>query len=206
MQWLQIGSTVHRQPVGRHFRDLRIALAIEHVDEPTLDGELSIEREQKRQARRSLWVDVLFSARLIPAPPKRIVSVLRATFGLAERSRRRVMQKLAKRAVAEQVVVARVEDELVPQVVHDLRGHRDVLLTALQIRQKELTKRVAGQLAILLRQMWVFRAQLVIQAGWQFEVADEFDAAGVPQLHQYDQQPEAKHKCEKDRDRCHTPP
>src|SRR5262245_32434763 len=123
----------HRATRQREFRQLRAILAVERVHEAVFDLQLAIEREQQRQSRRSLWMNVLFAARLPPHSPQTIIPLpIRAP----HRLRRRVMQEAAKRAPAERFVVARVENELVPQVVHDLRWHRDVLLAALEIREE----------------------------------------------------------------------
>ena len=40
-----------------------------------------------------------------------------------------------------------------PQIIRDLRGHRDELAAALQVSQKELAQCACGQLAILERQL-----------------------------------------------------
>lgn len=62
------------------------------------------------------------------------------------------MHEAAERLFAEIIVVPRIQDQLMPQIVRDLRWHGDELATALQVSQKELAQRARRQLTILERQ------------------------------------------------------
>ena len=56
-----------------------------------------------------------------------------------------MVEEAAEGPLAEGLVVLGVQDELVPQVVGDLRGHRHRLQFALQVREDELAQSVRAQ-------------------------------------------------------------
>ena len=90
----------------------------------------------------------------------------------------RVVQEAAEGAAAERVIVARVEDEFVPEIVGDLRRHRDVALAAHQIGEEELPQAARDQRAVLALEAGMMLLQPLEQPARPAEGADEF---GAPQ-------------------------
>src|SRR5215468_5903129 len=128
-----------------------------------------VEREQQRQPRRIFRIDVLFPAALPPYPAQALVV---PAVG-AQHDGRRVMQKAAESLLAEILVFARVEDELVPEVVGDLRRHRDELGAAAQISQEELAQAARDQRTVLAIETGMVLLQPLEQAARPGVVADE---------------------------------
>src|SRR5689334_14112420 len=87
-------------------------LAARMIDKAARNVVLGVEREQERQPRRILRIDVLLPAAIPPHPAQTLI-VLAVR---AQHDRRRMMQKAAKSLLAEILVLAGVEDELVPEV------------------------------------------------------------------------------------------
>ncbi|OGB32761.1 MAG: hypothetical protein A3F78_08160 [Burkholderiales bacterium RIFCSPLOWO2_12_FULL_61_40] len=83
-----------------------------------------------------------------------------------------VVKEAPEGLLAEGLAVPRVEDELVPQVIHRLRRHGHILASDLQVCQKELAQAMGDQLAFLEREMGVPLAQLVEKTLRQGEVPD----------------------------------
>src|ERR1700754_4215265 len=104
-------------------------LAAWMINKAASDLVFGVEREQKRQPRRIFRIDVLLPAAMPPHPPQALVV---PAVG-AQYHGRRVMQKAAKGPLAEILVFARVEDELVPEVVGDPGRHRDVVRDAAHV-------------------------------------------------------------------------
>ncbi|POA59734.1 hypothetical protein C1889_00715 [Pseudomonas sp. FW507-12TSA] len=139
------------------------------------DLQLGIQGEQQRQAAGAGRVDVFLAARLLPGPAQAVVAP--ALGILAQGRRRGVVQELAEGLVAERLVLPGMEDELMPQVVHHLGGHRHIALAALEVGQEELAQPLRHQLAVLEGQLGMPGPQGREQAGRQAEVADEGFAA-----------------------------
>src|SRR6185369_17079577 len=89
-----------------------------------------------------------------------------------------MVEETAEGAAAERVVVARVQDEFMPEVVGDLRGHRDVALAAHQVGEKELPQAARDQRTVLARKTRVMLLQPLEQSARPAKGADEF---GPPQ-------------------------
>ena len=62
------------------------------------------------------------------------------------------MHESAKRIVAKCLVMSRIQNQLMPQIIRDLRGHSDELATAFKVSQKKLAQCASRQLAILDRE------------------------------------------------------
>src|SRR5882724_11730016 len=148
--------------------------AVRLVDESVCDIELAVERKQQRQPRRTDRIDVLVFAAIPPDTAQALVALA----VLGEDDGRGVVEETAERAAAERVVVAGVQDEFVPEIVGDLRGHRDVALAAHQIGEEELPQAPRDQRAVLALKARVVLLQPLEQAARPAKGADEF---GPPQ-------------------------
>src|SRR5262249_575715 len=118
-------------------------------------------------------IDILLPATLPPDPAQALV-VLAIR---AQHDGGRVMQKAAKGPLAEILVFARVEYELVPEVVGDLGRHRHEFLAAAQIRQEELAQAARDQGAVLSLEAGMVLLQPLEQPCRPAVAADEFLAA-----------------------------
>src|SRR5439155_19180631 len=125
------------------------------IDEPVCNIELAVERKQQRQTRRTDWIDVLVFAAIPPDTAQALVALA----VLAEDDGGGVVKETAEGAAAKRVVVARVQDEFVPEIVGDLRGHRDVALAAHQIGEEKLPQAARDQRAVLARKARVMLLQ-----------------------------------------------
>ena len=96
---------------------------------------------------------------------------------LAEDDGGRMVEEAAEGAPAERVVLARVQDEFVPEIVGDLRGHRDVALAAHQIGEEKLPQAPRDQRAVLALKAGAMLFQPLEQPARPAEGADEFGAA-----------------------------
>src|SRR5262245_60159246 len=132
-----------------------------------------VEREQQRQPRRILRIDVLFPAAMPPYPAQALVV---PAVG-AQHDGWRVMQEAAEGPLAEILVFARIEDELVPEVVGDLGRHRDELGAAAQISQEELAQAARDQRTVLAIETGMVSLQPLEQSCGPAVAADEFLAA-----------------------------
>src|SRR6185436_10444605 len=147
--------------------------AVGMIDEPVCDIELAVERKQQRQACRPYGIDVLVFAAIPPDTAQALV-VLAV---LAEDDGGGVVEEAAEGTAAERVVVARVQDEFVPEIVGDLRGHRDVALAAHQVGEEKLPQAPRDQRAVLAREAYVMLLQPLEQPARPVEGADEFGPA-----------------------------
>jgi hypothetical protein len=112
---------------------------------------------------------------------------------------RRMMQEGAERAPAECVIFARVENKLVPQVVGDLRRHRDETIAAHQIGDEELARPARNQRAVLALEAGAMFLEPVEQARRPAIGSDEF---GAPQMEPLAEQGDRDHsRDERQRDR-----
>ena len=95
---------------------------IEVVDESPGDLQPLVNREEEREAVRLLRFDAFFTAAQFP-------DAVEATLaGLARRAVdhcRDMMQEAAEGLLAEELVVAGMKDEFVPEIVHDAGRHGD---------------------------------------------------------------------------------
>ena len=98
---------------------------------------------------------------------------------LAEDDGGGVVEEAAEGAAAERVVLARVQDEFVPEIVGDLRGHRDVALAAHQVGEEKLPQAPRDQRAVLALKAGVMLLQPLEQPRRPAIGADEF---GAPKL------------------------
>lgn len=69
-----------------------------------------------------------------PAPPQSFIPLAVA----AKNHRRRVMEKAAEGVAAKDLVVLGVENELMPEIIHDLAGHRNKCPAAFQVCEEKL--------------------------------------------------------------------
>ena len=87
-------------------------------------------------------------SRMAAMPPDAAQALI-ALAVLAQHDGRRVVQEAAEGAAAERFVIARVEDELVPEIVGDLRRHRDMAFATPEIGQEELAQTARNERAVL---------------------------------------------------------
>lgn len=111
-----------------------------------------------------------------------------------------MVQEMAERLIAECLVVPRVQDQLMPQIVRDLRGHGDELAAALQVSQKELAQRACGQLAILERQLGPHGLEFREYPLREHVSADVVRPRRLPQSRPDDQQRDAQYQRDDDED------
>src|SRR5207253_6501076 len=130
-------------------------------------------RKQQRQTRRTDWIDILVFAAIPPDAAQAFVTLAM----LGEDDGGGVVEETAEGAAAKRVVVARVEDEFVPEIVGDLRGHRDVALAAHQIGEEKLPQAPRDQRAVLARKARVMLLQPFEQSARPADGADEFGPA-----------------------------
>ena len=115
------------------------------IDESARNIQLGIQRKQQRQPRRIDRVDALILAAVPPYATQTFVAL--AMF--AEHNGWRVVQEFAERATAKCIIFACVKNEFVPQIVGNLRRHRDESLSTRQIGDEELTQAARNQRAVL---------------------------------------------------------
>ena len=96
------------------------------------------------------------------------------------------MQEPAKCLAAELVVVLRVQDEFVPQVVRRLRRHRHEAVPASQVGEKKLPQAARDQGEILALELGPSRGELVVETLGETVGADEFRALEYAQGKQND--------------------
>ncbi|MFD2425810.1 hypothetical protein ACFSUI_19150 [Ralstonia solanacearum] len=82
-----------------------------------------------------------------------------------QRRRRQVVQEFPERAAAEITVLARVQNELVPEVVRHPRRHRHVFAIAAQMHEKELPQRLLDVPAVSRREPGPLFGESLQQAG-----------------------------------------
>ena len=99
------------------------SVAIGRVVKSVRDVQIGIERKQKRQPAGLARIDVFFATPPPPVPSQSRVVVSHE----AKYDRGRVMQKASECVAAELLIILRVQNEFVPQVIGYLRGHRDEL-------------------------------------------------------------------------------
>lgn len=137
--------------------------------------EFGIDGEQQWQAGWGAGVDVFLAAGMPPAAAQAGVALaLRA-----QRDGGRVVQEAAEGALAEVLIVAGVENEIVPEVIGDLGWHGDVFEAALEIAEKELPQGMADQLAVLEGELRMLLPQLFEQADGEGEGTDVFGPRGL---------------------------
>jgi len=146
--------------------------AVDRIAEAVGNLELGIECKQQRQTRRFARIDVLLQTREPPAAPQTGVAIARG----AQHDGRRMMQETAECLPAKHLVRARIQNELMPQVVHHLRGHRNEAATTLEVSEEILAQCVRNELAVLDAKFGPLLPQLVEQPNRQLVAADVFRA------------------------------
>ena len=58
------------------------------------------------------------------------------------------MHEASERLVAELLVIPRVQDQFMPQIIRNLRGHGNEFAAAFQVGQEKLAQRMRSELAI----------------------------------------------------------
>ena len=169
--------------------------AVGRIDEAVGQSKLGVDREQQRQPARIARVDVFF---LAGKPPGAAQAGVAALVG-RQCHRRRVIEEAAEGLLALVAIIPGIEDEFVPQIVHHLRGHRDVAAVGPQVDQEELPKRMSDKRAVLELELRPALGQLIQQTGRQRRIADEALALQVAVTAPNDQSGNAENRSQGDR-------
>jgi hypothetical protein len=94
-------------------------LALRVINKPIRNAQLGVEGEKKWKPGRVDRIDAFVLAAMPPHAAKTFVALAMP----AEHHRRRMMREAAECAATEAVVFAGIQDELMPEVIGDLRRH-----------------------------------------------------------------------------------
>lgn len=93
------------------------------------------------------------------------------------------MQKFSESLFTKQLVVSCVKNELMPQVIHNLRRHSHRFAATFEICQKKFSQRSGDKVMVFRRKLRPDLAQFFHQALGKGIVPDVFDASQLTTFH-----------------------